>query len=289
MSCLPQIWMNAHPLLLHACISAPTRMVPSIAHAGMGSEQMESPRASLQVDAPQIHTCWGGNLGFSRSSKIKPIIIKQRRTKGHQRVNWLWWQKSSIIIKRKIKDVVLSPSLWNLFYSWKIQQILHNSFQLKKWWVCLPGGAVTLLTVQRGSLGLVNVKSRHFDVVQTLVPNPVTLISDVAQGLFFWADNMGNIYKSDGQQSSTLYSGRLQYVLLSDRILLLPSGPFDLKLPMASLLPVPPQQVTQESPVWRAIGSLATCSGSIGGQSPLTWWQPTAVRLWWFSAKTSVH
>lgn len=77
--------------------------------------------------------------------------------------------------------------------------------------LCHPGGAVTLLTVQRGSLGLVNVKSRHFDVVQTLVPNPVALTSYVAQGLFFWADNMGNIYKSDGQQSSTLYSGKLQY------------------------------------------------------------------------------
>lgn len=67
--------------------------------------------------------------------------------------------------------------------------------------------------MQRGSLGLVNVKSRHFDVVQTSVPKPVALTSDVAQGLFFWADNMGNIYKSDGQQSSTLYSGKLQYLL----------------------------------------------------------------------------
>lgn len=92
-------------------------------------------------------------------------------------------------------------------------RIKCNSHQLKKLSLCPPGGAVTLLTVQRGSLGLVNVKSRHFVVVQTMVPDPVALTSDVAHGVFFWADNMGNIYSSDGQQISTLYSGKLQQFL----------------------------------------------------------------------------
>lgn len=82
------------------------------------------------------------------------------------------------------------------------------------------------------------MKSRHFDVVQTLVPNPVALTSDVAQGLFFWADNKGNIYKSDGQQSSTLYNGQLQ-CFRSDRNLLPPSGRLT-EAPMASFLPAYP-------------------------------------------------
>lgn len=68
--------MNVHPLLLHARISAPTRMGPTIAYAGTGSEWMGGPRALLQVDGCGIHT----NLTFSLSSKIKPIIIKRRKT-----------------------------------------------------------------------------------------------------------------------------------------------------------------------------------------------------------------
>lgn len=56
-SSLPQIWMNVHHLLLHACISAPTRAVLTIANAGKGSEWMESPHAWLQVNGPEIHTC----------------------------------------------------------------------------------------------------------------------------------------------------------------------------------------------------------------------------------------
>lgn len=71
-------------------------------------------------------------------------------------------------------------------------------------------------------MGLVNVKSRHFDVIQTLASNPVALTSDVAKGLFFWADNIGNIYKSDGQRSSTLYSGALQYFLYQTEIHICP-------------------------------------------------------------------
>lgn len=78
--------------------------------------------------------------------------------------------------------------------------------------LCPPGGAAKLLAVQRRSVGLVNVKSRHFDVVQASVSDPVALTFDVARGLFFWADNLGNIYKSDGQQSSALFSGLLPFV-----------------------------------------------------------------------------
>lgn len=78
--------------------------------------------------------------------------------------------------------------------------------------LCPPGGAVKLLAVQRRSVGLVNVKSRHFDVVQSSVSDPVALTFDVARGSFFWANNLGNIYKSDGQLSSTFYSGLSPFV-----------------------------------------------------------------------------
>lgn len=49
--------MNARPLLLHACISAPTRMGLTNAYAGTASKWMEGPHALLQVDSPDIHTC----------------------------------------------------------------------------------------------------------------------------------------------------------------------------------------------------------------------------------------
>lgn len=70
-----------------------------------------------------------------------------------------------------------------------------------------PGDVAKLLTVQKKSLGLLNVKSLQFEVIQTLVSDPVALAFDVIRRWYFWADNQGRIYKSDGRKSWTTYSG----------------------------------------------------------------------------------
>ncbi|KAM3599170.1 uncharacterized protein V6R79_001076 [Siganus canaliculatus] len=84
----------------------------------------------------------------------------------------------------------------------------RDGFKLDGNSTCLTSdNAVRLLTVQRQSIGLLNVKTQQFEVIQTSVPEPVALTSDVARGFYFWADGQGNIYKSDGQQSSVIYKG----------------------------------------------------------------------------------
>nr|XP_049594845.1 low-density lipoprotein receptor-related protein 2 isoform X5 [Syngnathus scovelli]XP_049594846.1 low-density lipoprotein receptor-related protein 2 isoform X6 [Syngnathus scovelli] len=73
---------------------------------------------------------------------------------------------------------------------------------------CLATGNVTrLLTVRRTSVGLLNVKSQRFEVLQTLKFNPVALTYDIARGHYYWADDMGVIYKSDGQRTWTIHAG----------------------------------------------------------------------------------
>lgn len=52
--------------------------------------------------------------------KIKPIIMKHSKTKGHKCVNWLlWWQKSPIGVK-KMKDVSLDNRLAILQFNIKV-------------------------------------------------------------------------------------------------------------------------------------------------------------------------
>ncbi|KAM9793487.1 uncharacterized protein ACBT44_017953 isoform 4-T4 [Syngnathus typhle] len=73
---------------------------------------------------------------------------------------------------------------------------------------CLATGNVTrLLTVLRTSVGLLNVKSQRFEVLQILKFDPVALTYDIARGHYYWADDMGVIYKSDGQRTWTIHAG----------------------------------------------------------------------------------
>lgn len=72
-----------------------------------------------------------------------------------------------------------------------------------------PGNATRLLTVQKKSIGLLNVKTQQFEVIHTPVFDPVALTFDFARGWYFWADSHGSIYKSDGQHSGTIYTGWL--------------------------------------------------------------------------------
>ncbi|XP_061603255.1 low-density lipoprotein receptor-related protein 2 isoform X2 [Phyllopteryx taeniolatus] len=85
----------------------------------------------------------------------------------------------------------------------------REGFNQNKGFACLATGNVTrLLTVLRTSVGLLNVKSQQFDVLQTLKLNPVALTYDIARGHYYWADETGHIYKSDGQRSVTIYAGQ---------------------------------------------------------------------------------
>lgn len=70
-----------------------------------------------------------------------------------------------------------------------------------------PGAAVRLLMIQRESAVLLHVDSGHVDFIQTLESDPVALTFDVARGWYYWADDRGNIYRSDGKHSSTLFAG----------------------------------------------------------------------------------
>ncbi|XP_051907156.1 low-density lipoprotein receptor-related protein 2 isoform X4 [Hippocampus zosterae] len=84
----------------------------------------------------------------------------------------------------------------------------REGFNQNEGFACLATGNVTrLLTVLRTSVGLLNVKSQHFDVLQTLKFNPVVMTYDIARAHYYWADDMGVLYKSDGQRSWTIHTG----------------------------------------------------------------------------------
>ncbi|XP_019713477.1 low-density lipoprotein receptor-related protein 2 isoform X3 [Hippocampus comes] len=84
----------------------------------------------------------------------------------------------------------------------------REGFNQNEGFACLATGNVTrLLTVLGTSVGLLNVKSQHFDVLQTLKFNPVVVTYDIARAHYYWADNMGVLYKSDGQRSWTIHTG----------------------------------------------------------------------------------
>ncbi|XP_054468644.1 low-density lipoprotein receptor-related protein 2-like [Anoplopoma fimbria] len=84
----------------------------------------------------------------------------------------------------------------------------REGFKLNGGSTCLATGNTTrLLIVQRRSIGLLNVKTQQFEAINTPVPDPVALTFDFARGWYFWADNHGSIYKSDGQHSWTVFTG----------------------------------------------------------------------------------
>ncbi|XP_044190180.1 low-density lipoprotein receptor-related protein 2-like isoform X6 [Thunnus albacares] len=84
----------------------------------------------------------------------------------------------------------------------------RDGFKLNGRSTCLAtGNATRLLTVQRKSIGLLNVKSQQFEIVQMPLFDPVALTFDIARGWYYWADGHGSIYKSDGRQSWKIYTG----------------------------------------------------------------------------------
>ncbi|TWW66523.1 Low-density lipoprotein receptor-related protein 2 [Takifugu flavidus] len=83
-----------------------------------------------------------------------------------------------------------------------------EGFRLEENAVCVAAGAaVRLLTLQRNSAVLLNVKSGQVELIQTLESDPVALAFDVARGWYYWADDRGSIYRSSGQHAIALYAG----------------------------------------------------------------------------------
>ncbi|XP_072311347.1 uncharacterized protein [Eucyclogobius newberryi] len=85
----------------------------------------------------------------------------------------------------------------------------REGFMLEKGSTCLATGNITrLLTVQRNTLGLLDARSRHFNAVQFSVLEPVALAFDFARALYYWADGHGHIHKTDGRQTSIVFTGQ---------------------------------------------------------------------------------
>ncbi|XP_028318085.1 low-density lipoprotein receptor-related protein 2 isoform X3 [Gouania willdenowi] len=83
----------------------------------------------------------------------------------------------------------------------------RDGFTLQEGTMCvISDNSTLLLTVQMNYLGLLNVKSSQFKVIQTSVMNPVALTFDLSRGWFYWADS-SSIYKSDGRQRWAVFTG----------------------------------------------------------------------------------
>uniref|UniRef100_A0A667WWC6 EGF-like domain-containing protein n=1 Tax=Myripristis murdjan TaxID=586833 RepID=A0A667WWC6_9TELE len=84
----------------------------------------------------------------------------------------------------------------------------REGFTLNGTSMCVAtGNATRLLTLRKGSIGLLNVETRQFEVIHTPNSNPVALTFDLIRGLYYWADRRGNIFKTDGRDSETVYAG----------------------------------------------------------------------------------
>ncbi|XP_028274305.1 very low-density lipoprotein receptor-like [Parambassis ranga] len=84
----------------------------------------------------------------------------------------------------------------------------REGFKLNGSSTCLASGNNTqLLMVQRRALGLLNVKSRQVEAIQTAWFDPVALAFDISRGWYYWADTQGSIYKRGGRQTWTVYTG----------------------------------------------------------------------------------
>ncbi|XP_076019764.1 low-density lipoprotein receptor-like [Genypterus blacodes] len=85
----------------------------------------------------------------------------------------------------------------------------RRGFKLSGNTACLAtGNATRLLTLQRSSLGLLNLKSQQFEVIQNLGSEPVALTFDLLRGRYYWADGQGRLFQTDGRSRTMIYSGQ---------------------------------------------------------------------------------
>ncbi|KAL2087738.1 hypothetical protein ACEWY4_016566 [Coilia grayii] len=69
--------------------------------------------------------------------------------------------------------------------------------------------ATKLLTIRKGVIGLLNLKTRQIENLYIADGVPVAITYDLARGSIYWADERGNIYRAKGKRVSTLYSGQM--------------------------------------------------------------------------------
>ncbi|KAK7895330.1 hypothetical protein WMY93_020655 [Mugilogobius chulae] len=84
----------------------------------------------------------------------------------------------------------------------------RDGFTLTKGSSCTATGNRTrLVTVQKNTLGLLDVRSRHFEVVQFSVSEPVAVAFDLVRAVFYWADERGRIHQTDGGKDRVIFTG----------------------------------------------------------------------------------
>lgn len=80
--------------------------------------------------------------------------------------------------------------------------------------------ATRLLSVQKRSLVLVGLESSQpLESLWTADFVPVAVTFDLGRGWYYWADEQGSIYKTDGKKSNVVYSGELVYGLLGTSLI----------------------------------------------------------------------
>lgn len=154
-----------------------------------------------------------GLLLMRPNKKARAKMLKRSKDRTWNANNWAGYFKNQLLEMIFCPNVV--TDIWSVKYflilvlkgcwagsqTWTVVQIFTLTAPFS------PGDAIRLLTVQRKTIGLLNVKSLQFDAIQTTMSDPVALTFDVTRGWYYWADNQGSIYKSDGQNSSTIYTG----------------------------------------------------------------------------------
>lgn len=75
-----------------------------------------------------------------------------------------------------------------------------------------PGNSTRFLMVKNRSIGLLSLKSKRFEVIQSPGADPLAVTFDLARGWYYWADNQGSIYRTDGQHSRTLFTGWFRWL-----------------------------------------------------------------------------
>ncbi|XP_048030956.1 low-density lipoprotein receptor-related protein 2 isoform X1 [Megalobrama amblycephala] len=70
------------------------------------------------------------------------------------------------------------------------------------------GAMIKILTIRKGLIGLVNVKTRVYEPLLTSESDPVAMTYDIRRNFIYWADQNGNIFKAYNRKSTILYTGR---------------------------------------------------------------------------------
>lgn len=85
----------------------------------------------------------------------------------------------------------------------KKKKCIHNT-DVK---LFFQGAMIKILTIRKGLIGLVNVKTRVYEPLLTSESDPVAMTYDIRRNFIYWADQNGNIFKAYNRKSTILYTG----------------------------------------------------------------------------------